>query len=74
MFLVEQQDHGLHKALDLKLIEKCLPALDRGEKVQFMEETRNVNRSVGAMRGSKAWGGRKPVSRMPSGWKMVSRV
>ncbi|MBK7263866.1 MAG: glutamate synthase subunit alpha [Rubrivivax sp.] len=48
-YQVEQQDHGLHKALDLKLIEKCLPALDRGEKVQFMEETRNVNRSVGAM-------------------------
>jgi len=45
----EEQDHGLHKALDLKLIEKCRPAIERGEKVQFMEETRNVNRSVGAM-------------------------
>jgi len=48
-FQVEQQDHGLHKALDLKLIEKCRPAIERGEKVQFMEEVRNVNRSVGAM-------------------------
>jgi glutamate synthase (NADPH) large chain len=46
---VEEQDHGLHKALDLKLIEKCRPAIERGEKVQFMEEVRNVNRSVGAM-------------------------
>jgi glutamate synthase (NADPH/NADH) large chain len=33
----------------VKLIEKCLPALERGEKVQFMEEVRNVNRTVGAM-------------------------
>ena len=43
------QDHGLERALDVKLIEKCQPAILRGEKVQFMEETRNVNRSVGAM-------------------------
>ena len=43
------QIHGLDKALDLKLIETCRPALERGEKVQFMEEVRNVNRTVGAM-------------------------
>jgi glutamate synthase (NADPH/NADH) large chain len=36
-------------ALDVKLIERCRPAIERGEKVQFMEEARNVNRSVGAM-------------------------
>ena len=46
---VDEQDHGLAKALDVKLIEKCRPAIERGEKVQFMEETRNVNRTVGAM-------------------------
>ncbi|HKX41354.1 MAG TPA: glutamate synthase-related protein, partial [Burkholderiaceae bacterium] len=46
---VEEQDHGLARALDKKLIEKCAPALERGEKVQFMEEVRNVNRTVGAM-------------------------
>jgi glutamate synthase (NADPH/NADH) large chain len=46
---VEEQDHGLDRALDVKLIEKCRPAIERGEKVQFMEEARNVNRSVGAM-------------------------
>jgi glutamate synthase (NADPH/NADH) large chain len=45
----EPQDHGLHKALDLKLIERCRPAIERGEKIQFMEDARNVNRSVGAM-------------------------
>ncbi|HEX6018551.1 MAG TPA: glutamate synthase-related protein [Burkholderiaceae bacterium] len=46
---VEQQDHGLAKALDVKLIAKCQPAIERGEKVQLLEEVRNVNRSVGAM-------------------------
>jgi glutamate synthase (NADPH/NADH) large chain len=46
---VEQQDHNLERALDNKLIERCQPALLRGEKVQFMDETRNGNRSVGAM-------------------------
>jgi glutamate synthase (NADPH) large chain len=45
----ESQQHGLEHALDLKLIEKCRPAIERGEKVQFMEAVRNVNRTVGAM-------------------------
>jgi glutamate synthase (NADPH/NADH) large chain len=45
----ETQDHGLARALDVKLIERCRPAIERGEKVQFMEDVRNVNRSVGAM-------------------------
>jgi glutamate synthase (NADPH) large chain len=46
---VEAQDHRLDKALDLKLIEKCKAAIDSGEKVQFMQDVRNGNRSVGAM-------------------------
>jgi glutamate synthase domain-containing protein 3 len=46
---VDVQDHGLERALDQKLIAKCADALERGEKVQFMQEVRNVNRSVGAM-------------------------
>lgn len=46
---VDSQDHGLQKSLDNKLIEKSRPAIDRGEKVQFIETVRNVNRSVGAM-------------------------
>ena len=45
----EEQDHGLAQALDVKLIERCQPAILRGEKVQFMEEARNRNRSLGAM-------------------------
>ncbi|MFZ9439217.1 MAG: glutamate synthase-related protein, partial [Hylemonella sp.] len=46
---VAEQDHGLEKALDQLLIEKSRVAIDKGEKVQFMEVARNVNRSVGAM-------------------------
>jgi glutamate synthase domain-containing protein 3 len=46
---IDVQDHGLDKALDVKLIERCRPAIERGEKMQFMEAVRNVNRSVGAM-------------------------
>ena len=48
-FQCEEQDHRLDKALDVKLIERCRPAIERGEKVHFMEDTRNLNRSVGAM-------------------------
>jgi glutamate synthase (NADPH/NADH) large chain/glutamate synthase (ferredoxin) len=43
------QDHGLEKALDNVLIQKSRAAIDKGERVQFMEVARNVNRSVGAM-------------------------
>jgi glutamate synthase domain-containing protein 3 len=43
------QDHGLEKALDVRLIEKSKAALELGEKVKFMDVTRNVNRTVGAM-------------------------
>ena len=48
-FQTLEQDHGLEKALDNVLIAKSRAAIDKGEKVQFMEMTRNVNRSVGAM-------------------------
>ncbi len=48
-FHVEEQDHGLQKTLDRVLIEKSRLAIEKGEKVQFMEVARNVNRSVGAM-------------------------
>ena len=48
-FHIENQNHGLEKALDNILIEKSKPAIERGEKVKFIEQARNVNRSVGAM-------------------------
>jgi glutamate synthase domain-containing protein 3 len=46
---IEKQDHGLDRALDKHLIERCENALARGEKVQIMHSVRNVNRSVAAM-------------------------
>nr|MBP6407019.1 glutamate synthase subunit alpha [Ramlibacter sp.] len=45
---VENQDHALENNLDTRLIEKSRAAIDRGEKVQFIEIARNVNRTVGA--------------------------
>ncbi|MEI8324252.1 MAG: glutamate synthase-related protein, partial [Betaproteobacteria bacterium] len=48
-FHVEAQQHGLEKSLDNILIEKSRAAIERGEKVRFMEVARNVNRSLGAM-------------------------
>ena len=48
-FQTEEQEHGLEKALDNVLIAKSRAAIDKGERVQFMEVARNVNRSVGAM-------------------------
>jgi glutamate synthase (NADPH/NADH) large chain/glutamate synthase (ferredoxin) len=58
---VMTQDHGLDKALDVRLIDKSRAALDKGEKVQFMEVARNVNRTVGAMLSGEL------VRRQPSG-------
>ncbi|MFP5467217.1 MAG: glutamate synthase-related protein [Gammaproteobacteria bacterium] len=46
---VQTQEHGLEKSLDNVLIAKSRPAIDKGEKVQFIEVARNVNRSLGAM-------------------------
>jgi len=45
----ERQAHGLEQALDVKLIERCRPAIERGEKVQLIDQVRNVHRSVAAM-------------------------
>lgn len=46
---VDAQDHGLGHAVDNKLIERSRVAIEQGERVQFIEVVRNVNRSVGAM-------------------------
>ena len=47
----KSQDHGLDRALDVRLIEAAAPALERGEPVRFPVEIRNVNRTVGTMLG-----------------------
>ncbi len=48
-YQVEEQDHGLEKALDHKLIAQAKAALDKGEKVSFISPVKNVNRTVGTM-------------------------
>jgi glutamate synthase domain-containing protein 3 len=45
----EEQNHGLEKALDNRLIELSQPALERGEKVAIDMPIRNGNRTVGTM-------------------------
>jgi glutamate synthase (NADPH/NADH) large chain len=46
---IETQDHGLDKALDRQLIERSAAAIERGERVSFIQPVRNVNRTIGAM-------------------------
>ena len=48
-YQVEEQDHGLAKALDHKLIDQAKAALERGERVSFISPVKNVNRTVGTM-------------------------
>ena len=45
----EPQEHGLDKSLDNELIERCMPALERGEEVRFEQEVLNTHRTVGGM-------------------------
>ena len=45
----ETQDHGLDKALDLRLLELAKPALESRKVVHAEVPIRNVNRTVGAM-------------------------
>ncbi|MFN7572146.1 MAG: glutamate synthase-related protein [Betaproteobacteria bacterium] len=52
-FKCEEQDHGLARALDHKLIAQAMPALERGERVSFITPIRNVNRTVGALLSSE---------------------
>ncbi|MGT2495069.1 glutamate synthase-related protein [Cupriavidus basilensis] len=52
-FHTDGQDHGLSveagKALDHVLIAKARLAIDKGERVSFIQPVKNVNRTVGAM-------------------------
>ena len=48
-FKCEKQDHGLEKALDHRLIELALPAIERKQKVSIDIPIRNINRTVGTM-------------------------
>ena len=48
---VREQDHGLERALDNRLIALAADALERGEPVRIDLPVRNVNRTVGTMLG-----------------------
>ena len=48
-FHCEQQDHGLAKALDWRLIELAQPALEKKQPVAIDMPIRNGNRTVGTM-------------------------
>jgi glutamate synthase domain-containing protein 2/glutamate synthase domain-containing protein 1/glutamate synthase domain-containing protein 3 len=47
------QDHGLEKALDMRLLELAQPAIERGEKVRIELPIENINRTVGTILGSE---------------------
>ncbi len=49
LFNCEQQDHGLDKAIDLELIKRAQPALERGEAVKIEIDIHNYNRTFGTM-------------------------
>ena len=49
LFHTGEQDHGLDRALDHKLIAQAKAALEKGERVSFISPVRNVNRTVGTM-------------------------
>ncbi|MEE8117221.1 MAG: glutamate synthase-related protein, partial [Gemmatimonadales bacterium] len=56
---VRTQDHGLERALDNTLIERCKPAIEQRTPVSFSLPIRNVNRTTGTMLGSeitRRWG------------------
>lgn len=49
LYHTEEQDHGLDRALDHKLIAQAKAALEKGERVSFISPVKNLNRTVGAM-------------------------
>jgi glutamate synthase (NADPH/NADH) large chain len=49
----EIQDHGLDKAMDLELIKRAQPALEKGEPVKIEIDIHNYNRTFGTMLSGK---------------------
>ena len=49
VYNTQSQDHGLDKALDNVLIDKCKNAITQGEKTVFNSKINNINRTVGTM-------------------------
>ena len=49
LYKTKDQDHGLGSVLDNTLIRQALPALDKGQRVEFSSKITNIDRSVGTM-------------------------
>jgi len=47
----QAQDHGLDQVLDMQLLERARPALERGERVEIELPIRNTDRTVGTILG-----------------------
>jgi glutamate synthase (ferredoxin) len=48
------QDHGIERSLDMTtLLDRCRPALERGEPVRLELPIRNINRTVGTVLSSE---------------------
>jgi glutamate synthase (NADPH) large chain len=47
-----RQDHGLEKALDHKLVEKCVEAIENKRSISLEMPIRNTNRTVGTILSS----------------------
>ncbi|HWD51952.1 MAG TPA: glutamate synthase large subunit [Acidimicrobiales bacterium] len=48
---IQEQDHGLDKALDHAFMDACRPAIERGTPVTAELEVTNVDRTVGTLLG-----------------------
>ena len=65
-YCTEKQDHGLEKGLDLSvLLEKCRPAIEKGEKVRYEGEIKNTHRVVGTILGNEIT--KKHIDGLPDG-------
>jgi glutamate synthase (NADPH/NADH) large chain len=49
LYKTKDQNHGIEKQLDWKIIDKYKPAVEKKEKVELKLNIRNVDRSVGAL-------------------------
>jgi glutamate synthase (NADPH/NADH) large chain len=50
-YCVNDQDHGLERALDHTFLEQCRPAIDHGARVAIELPITNVDRTVGTLLG-----------------------
>ncbi|MEN9579389.1 MAG: hypothetical protein RJA70_2398 [Pseudomonadota bacterium] len=47
----QEQDHGVERSLDVELIARCKDAIEHQTPIEFEQNLRNLNRTVGAQLG-----------------------